>query len=464
MVFDEMVSSIDSEVSALKLAEERWQALFEGSADAILITDQEGRIERVNSRAERLFGYPRHELVGKDLEVLLPPSLRERHAQLRGCFSWNGENRPMEGRTNLFGLHRDGHTIPLAIGLSVIESEGSRWAMAIVHDLTAQHAMTEQLRLLGAALESAANGIAITDTQGVCQWINSAFERITGYGRGQIVGQRMSILKSGVHDDAFFKDLWATITAGRPWHGEIHNRHRDGHVHVEEQTIAPVTGRAGEITHFIAVKQDISARKAMEQELTKANDALQDQLLEIEVLQKKLRDQAVHDPLTGLFNRRYLNETLDREVSRSRREGRPLAVVLIDVDHFKRINDTHGHRAGDEALTTIADLLRGNTRAFDTVCRYGGEEFILLLPGASLAAAVERAESLRRLYKTTVAQFNGAKIRTTFSAGVAALPVHGDTGEALIRAADDALYRAKAAGRDRVMAFEGAVGERTFAS
>jgi diguanylate cyclase (GGDEF)-like protein/PAS domain S-box-containing protein len=354
---------------------------------------------------------------------------------------------------DLVGMHRDGHLIPLSIALSAQESLGLKWNLAILHDLTRRHEMTRELRLLSAAVEVAASGIAITDTEAQCQWTNRAFETITGYRREEVLGQRMSILKSGVHDDAFFRELWTTITAGRTWHGEIHNRHKDGHTYVEEQTISPVHDANGEITHFIAVKHDVTARREMEQQLRTANETLQKQLAEIEILQAQLREQAIRDPLTGLFNRRYLTDYLSRHLERSRRDQYPVALVLLDLDHFKQLNDTYGHAAGDEALRVLAELLQSEIRVSDTACRYGGEEFIVIMPGVSLNVAMRRGDTLRAAYEETVIEYEGTALRGTFSAGVAVFPDHGNDGEAVLSAADQALYRAKSAGRNCVVGF-----------
>ena len=177
-------------------------------------------------------------------------------------------------------------------------------------------------------------------------------------------------------------------------------------------------------------------------------------------LRETLRSQAIRDPLTGLFNRRYLEETMERELNRVKRQGISLGVIMMDLDHFKEYNDTFGHSAGDELLSALGILLKSQIRGEDIACRYGGEEFLLILPGASLEVALERAESLRQAVKEMHQHHQGLK-PTTLSLGVAVYPDHGDTGLQLIQAADAALYRAKQAGRDRVMAAEYAE-ETTF--
>jgi diguanylate cyclase (GGDEF)-like protein len=187
-----------------------------------------------------------------------------------------------------------------------------------------------------------------------------------------------------------------------------------------------------------------------EQALQAANDALQRQIDEIRLLQARLSEQANRDPLTGLYNRRYLDSTLERELARCQREGQPLSLMLIDIDHFKRINDTWGHPAGDEVLRQLADLLAAHARLGDVACRYGGEEFLLVLPGMPLSVAQERAERWRQDFAAVTILFGELSIRATLSVGIAGYPGGGTSAPALIRAADQALYRAKSEGRNRV--------------
>lgn len=190
--------------------------------------------------------------------------------------------------------------------------------------------------------------------------------------------------------------------------------------------------------------------RAGEHALQIANDALKRQLDEIHALQSKLSEQANRDPLTGLYNRRYLDATMEREVARCKREGQPLSLMLIDIDHFKRINDNYGHQAGDEVLKTLALMLQA--RATDIACRYGGEEFLLLLPNMSRAVALERAEMHREAFEAMSISFGEFRIQATLSTGIATYPGDGKSPEDLVGGADQALYRAKAAGRNRVVA------------
>lgn len=195
----------------------------------------------------------------------------------------------------------------------------------------------------------------------------------------------------------------------------------------------------------------VALQRARKQ-LREREQELKRQLEEIHILQEQLRDQADRDALTGLYNRRYFDSTLQRELARCEREETPLSVAMIDIDQFKRINDDYGHPAGDEVIRTLAAILAKQARAPDCACRYGGEEFMLLLPGVDMATAAQRAEKWREEFAATAVQFDEVEVRSTLSVGIAAFPTDGRQAADLIRAADLALYRAKTAGRNCVVA------------
>lgn len=206
-------------------------------------------------------------------------------------------------------------------------------------------------------------------------------------------------------------------------------------------------GEPALVTGFV----DITERKRFENALHEANTTLNRQLAENEQLQQQLRQMAVVDPLTGLYNRRHLEEALPREIARAQRDGEPLALVMLDIDHFKGINDRYGHLVGDQLLIMFAAVLRDEIRAADIACRYGGEEFLLMLPTLDQHTAAERAEHWRqRLEQTAVRLDDGRSVSTTVSLGVACYPEHGADWDHLVSAADQALYAAKASGRNRV--------------
>ncbi|MFZ2266109.1 MAG: diguanylate cyclase [Azonexus sp.] len=231
---------------------------------------------------------------------------------------------------------------------------------------------------------------------------------------------------------------------------EIDQPHKGGGVVSSEVVASFMLDADGRPVAILGVSRDISERREVEAQLRAANERLQNQLKEIEHLQVTLQEQAIRDSLTGCFNRRYLDETLERELSRARREGYPLALVILDLDHFKLINDTYGHQAGDEALKELAQRLHADIRQEDVLCRYGGEEFIVLMPRMPLAVAAQRAESWRQAIADIRVHFGNFELKFTTSAGVAAYPEHGKMADKLTQAADLALYLAKHEGRNRV--------------
>jgi diguanylate cyclase (GGDEF)-like protein len=201
------------------------------------------------------------------------------------------------------------------------------------------------------------------------------------------------------------------------------------------------------------LRQEEQERQKAQEILSASNIELQAQLREIQQLHTQLHEQAMRDSLTGLYNRRYLNDMLEREVARARRETYPLSLVMIDLDHFKKVNDTYGHQAGDEVLKYFSGMLNERARAEDILCRYGGEEFLLLLPKMPLEVARERAEQWRSDFEALTVAVGEHRIQTTLSVGIAGYPDHGTTPDQLTQSADQALYLAKKDGRNRVVIY-----------
>lgn len=200
-------------------------------------------------------------------------------------------------------------------------------------------------------------------------------------------------------------------------------------------------------------RKEIEQRKQAEQSLKAANEELHLRVFEVQRLQAELHEQAIHDPLTGLYNRRYLSDALAREIMQAKRANNTLTFVMADIDHFKFVNDSYGHLAGDEVLVQVASLLKKHARGSDIACRYGGEEFLLVFPGTSLELARKRAEEIQRNCAALSIQHEGKNIAVMLSFGVAAYPDHGQQWEQIIVKADKALYQSKCNGRNQVTVF-----------
>jgi diguanylate cyclase (GGDEF)-like protein/PAS domain S-box-containing protein len=409
------------------------RALFEAAADAILVVDEGGSIVVANAACGALLGCDTADLVGASLESLVPARF-ENHARQRSDYLRDPRPRAMGGGLSLFARRVDGGEVPVDISLSPLLVAGRRLVSSSIRNQRGRSHGLDHLRVQAKALRSAANGVVITDEAGTITWANPAATAMTGYASDELLGKHTRILKSGEHGPELYADLWQTVRRGETWSGRMVNRRKDGSLYHEEQTIAPVTDDAGLVTHFIAIKRDVSAERRTQEALARAHEELAARLAEIESLNRRLRDQAIRDPLTGLHNRRYLDDALD-------------------LDRFKDINDNHGHAAGDRVLLRAAEVLRSNVRASDIVGRVGGEEFIVALPGANLGLAVARAEQWRAaLAAGSVASDDGTKVRCTVSIGVAEHRRADETITEALRRADAALYEAKRGGRDRVVA------------
>jgi diguanylate cyclase (GGDEF)-like protein/PAS domain S-box-containing protein len=218
--------------------------------------------------------------------------------------------------------------------------------------------------------------------------------------------------------------------------------------------VTPLYDKKHSLTGRLMIFRDITERKQVEKRLRYVNDRQQSQLIEIGLLQSKLREQAIRDPLTNLFNRRYLEETLDHEIARASREGYSICIMMIDLDHFKKVNDTYGHEAGDHVLKAIAATLAIETRRGDFACRYGGEEFVIVMPNMDSHVAYGRAEKLRNTLNSLFIPYGIYSLTITISMGIASYPANGLTREAILRAADKAMYAAKEAGRDHILSYD----------
>lgn len=289
-------------------------------------------------------------------------------------------------------------------------------------------------------------------------FVSGSVERHVGFTAEELIGKPMSAL--------FTPASLSQVMRGRDQQNggggradaflfEVEMLRKDGGIAHMEVNSRPVRDQTGNIVGYFGITRDITERKRVQNELVLANALLQEKLQQIQDLESQLREQAVRDGLTGLYNRRHFDETLNREIARADRTKQPLSVIMIDIDYFKSVNDTYGHPAGDEVLRNLARMLLRDTRGQDVVCRYGGEEFVALLPGSRIETAAARAEQWRTAFAAATIPFEtGQAVNCTISLGVAVFPDNADTGAELLQRADLALYRAKQGGRNRVVVSE----------
>ncbi len=478
---------------ALRESEAHYRIVAETASDAFVTINSESRIVFVNAAAETIFGYTRAEMLGQELTLLMPEGLREAHKEALRRYVETGQ-RHLNGRSlQLAGLHKSGAEIPLEISLSALVKDGEPLFVGIIRDVTERKRAQEELRQANEKLTAWVNDLEqhareITLVNQMAELLQTCVTPQEAYVvAGQSVPKLFSALSGAlcvldaarhllepvaawgeapVAEGAFLpEDCWA-LRRGRahlvdgPDSGPA-CPHRGPHPPGVSLCV-PMMAQ-GEAMGVLLLRSGPAAEPGepsrREKGLTESRQHLagvvadQVSLALVNLrLREALRSMSVCDPLTGLFNRRYLEESLERELRRAVRKQCPVGTIMLDLDHFKSFNDTFGHEAGDALLRELGRFLRSRTRREDIVCRYGGEEFLLILPEARLDITRRRAEQLREEIKQLRVQCRGQVLGTiTLSLGVAVFPEHGSNSSAILRAADLALYRAKAEGRDRVV-------------
>lgn len=294
-------------------------------------------------------------------------------------------------------------------------------------------------------IESMSDGILVVDMNNHIIDINPAMEKFLGQRTGSFLGRHVS---DALED---WMDQDESLINGEQTRTELHVP--DAPSRYLDLRITPIYDRNQHVKGRVMVFRDVTDRKHVEKKLRSVNDRLQSQLIEIGTLQSKLRAQAIRDPLTDLFNRRYLDETFERELARAARESYPVCVLMLDIDHFKKLNDTYGHEAGDFILKALAKTLSARNRRGDFVCRYGGEEFVVVMPNIEVETAARRAEELRQALNSLHVPYGRFNLTITISIGIASYPGNGKNRESVLRAADRAMYAAKDAGRDHILTY-----------
>jgi len=426
------------DLSAQRLVEDeivasrnRYRALFESAQDAIIVIDGTGGagvLVDANVEAELLFRRPREELLGLPSARIFPPDRQARHESELQRHIAAGGGEPEEMRVR----NADGVDIPVEVSTSVVEAEGGRKLLqAILRDISARRKAEEGLRLAQRVLDVTEEVILITDAERRIIAVNPAFTRITGFTAEEVVGNTPRFLKSERQSPQFYTAMWETVDREGVWQGELWNRRKNGEIFPAWLTISVYRDIEGKIINYVGISSDISERHAAE---------------------ARIRELAYFDPLTRLPNRTLLHDRVEQVLAKAEREGGVAALLFVDLDHFKTINDSLGHFTGDQILCQVADRMVECVRRTDTVSRLGGDEFVIVAVESSIEGAAGVARKI--LDKVSKPYFiDTHELSVTPSIGISLYPQDGRDFETLLKHADTAMYRAKESGRNAYQFF-----------
>lgn len=425
--------TLKNQTQEIELNQIWFETLLRSSVDGIHILDFDGNLIEWSPSFIEMLGYTDEEayhLNVKDWDVLYAPD------KIVSVIQSMSETGSMTVET----LHRrkDGTVFTVEITTKKILLEGKRYIYASSRDITERKKMENELQKLSQAVEQSPNTIVITDLDGKIEYVNTAFEIASGYTKEEAIGQNPRFIQSGKTPKNYYDDMWGNLINGKIWRGEFINRRKNGTEYIESVKVGPIYQSDGHISHYMAVKEDITDKKDAE---------------------ARLHYLANFDLLTGLPNRIQLEDRIQYAINTSKRHERQFAIIFMDLDNFKNINDTLGHKIGDAVLIEIANRLSNAIREEDSVARLGGDEFIFLLPDITSQGAVHVVQKLLHIISIPL-EIDDFELTVTASIGIAIYPHDGADQETLSKNADTAMYQAKQNGRNNYSFFTAVMQDR----
>ncbi len=410
---------------------------LEQSPASVVITDTDGIIEYVNPKFEQISGYTASEAIGQNPRIMKSGDKSpEEYKEM-----WDTITAGKEWRGNFHNKRKDGSIYWESASISPLRNEQGEAThfIAVKEDVTAQKRAEDLLRMNATVFDTTTEGIMVTDADNRIKTVNPAFSRITGYEASEVVGRDPSILSSGRQEKLFYQEMWETVAHQGHWSGEIWNRRKDGSVYPQWLSIASIKDEKSRVSEYVAIFSDITQRKENEEQI---------------------RYQANYDALTGLPNRSLLQDRLSQAIMSAGREGWGLALLFIDLDKFKVVNDSFGHVIGDELLQMVAVRIKACVREVDTVARFGGDEFVVLLQDISEPEDAAKVASKIIGTVSEVFDLSSREIFVGASIGITLYPEDADTPDTLLQNADMAMYLAKDTGRNRFQFFTAKIQEQ----
>ncbi|MDP3438853.1 MAG: diguanylate cyclase, partial [Azonexus sp.] len=405
-------------------AEQAYRAMVEAMNEgaAILI---DGEIVYCNSYLAQMLDTPLEQVIGQSLFRFVPPEKRTSIAAMLA------DGLKGSSRNEVIFCDAHGTPLPLQMSLNMLDSQDQQGLCMVVTDLSER--VLKQLQLAASVYQSSSEAMVVTDESNTILSVNPAFTTITGYSAEEAIGQTPNMLSSGRHDKSFFLAMWQAIEATGHWAGEIWNRKKNGDIFAEWLNINVIQDKASSSHRHVALFSEITDKKKSEEVIWK---------------------HANFDTLTQLPNRRLFSDRLEQGIKRASRAKDSMALLLIDLDGFKEVNDTYGHLVGDELLIEAAKRIKSCVRETDTVARLGGDEFTVILTEITDASHIERVarvlvEVLSRPY-----QLSKERANVSASIGISVCPGDAIDSVTLFKNADQAMYKSKLAGKDQVSWFD----------
>ena len=420
-------NSTCGQVTSLNILKSICRPILEAMPDALILCDSAGNIILVNLYAEKIFGYTKQEMLGQPIEFLIPDDYVSQHKKHRAKYMKSPHTRAMGSYFELVAKHKNGHDIPVEISLSPLYTDNNNIIIAIIRDVTERKKNQETKAILSAIVTGTEQVIIGTDIDGKIFAWNQGAEVLYGYTEAEMIGQSIQLIIPETHKKELTRII-KQVMKGKPIKDQQTFRiHKDGHNIPVSQTISPIKDAKNVIIGISTIARDISEQQRLEQEL---------------------RHLAEHDPLTGLINRIILEDRLEHAISLADRHQDNLAVLYLDLDNFKKINDHYGHSVGDALLCETANCLLKCIRGSDSLSRFGGDEFVILLTEIKDEHYVTNVAKKIALCLKKGYFIQNMKFQVTSSIGIALYPKDGS--DLLIQKADTAMYYAKAQGKNNI--------------
>ncbi|MBL1243340.1 MAG: diguanylate cyclase [Sulfurimonas sp.] len=425
---EKCINEIESKKAAeqLKESEEKFRKISQTAQMGIFIYKE--KFVYVNSAMCNILGYSEEEMLNMEPWTIVPQEIQEKFKKI--AFRRIAGDYFPATYSDILLVRKDATEITVRIGADTIPQDGGYAGLGTVIDITDILHIQNRLKQLAQAIEQMDEMVRISDKEGYIMYVNEALTRYTGYKKSELIGKSNKIFKSGEHSDSFYQKMYETIHKRKSFQATFVNAKKNGEHYHEDQIISPILNEeSGEIEYFVSTSKDVTEHVQM---------------------QEKMKVLATTDLLTGIKNRYSMNQHITNEMNRIKRYGSSFALMMLDIDFFKKVNDTYGHDVGDYILKEFSTIVEKTIRDTDVFARWGGEEFLVLAPGENTKGAKALAEKIRKnVYEY---DFNTVG-NITISIGLSVCNSFSDK-EKLLKNIDDALYEAKENGRNRVVFYK----------